>query len=86
MRVLTAILLLLFDHNQPYKDAKRITGDVILELLETKLDEGLSYLDGEGTPRRARETIQIRRAFGSMENFVKEGMQKHHEAPTIPLA
>ena len=85
MRLPTVLYSLLFDHHQPYLDAKQITGDMVLELLESKLDEGLSYLEDDN-PRRAREEIQIVKEYGSMENFLKEARQKRPKTPDTPVS
>lgn len=58
-------------------------GDILLELLEAKLDEGLSYLDGDG-PRLARKQIAVTREFGSVSAFVREVLAERRDAPTMP--
>ena len=76
----TGILLTLFSQNQPYSDALQIPCDVVLEVVESRLDEGLSYLDKDN-PRLARKQIAIEKEFGSVEAFVKEGMKGRRFAP-----
>lgn len=71
MRPLTSILSLLFQLNQPYSDALRITADSVLELLEAKLDEGIGSLEKDQA-KRAREEIAILREFNGFDSFIKE--------------
>lgn len=83
MRVTTSLLSLLFSLNQPLSEARKVAGDVLLELLESRLDEGLSYLEGDG-PRLARKELQIVRKHGSVREFVQEVMSEETKAPEVP--
>jgi len=76
--------MMLFSLNQPLSDAEKLTCDIVLELLESKLDEGLSYLDGEG-PRRARNEVEIKKEFGSVAAMVKEALKEDRPAPSFPM-
>lgn len=73
MRPVTALLLTLFAHNQPYTDARRIPGDIALEIVEAKLDVGLSYLEGDKS-RLARKEIAIRKEHGTVREFVHKAL------------
>ncbi len=75
---------MLFAMNQPLSDAEKLTCDVVLELLESKLDEGLSYLEGEN-PRRARNEIEIKKEFGSVQAMVKEVLAEKRPTPSFPM-
>ena len=82
MRITTTLLSTLFAENQPYGDALEISCDILLELVETKLDEGLSYLEGDN-PRLARKEIELTKEFGSMQNYVREAMKIKSAIPAI---
>ncbi len=61
----------------------RIPCDIILELLEAKLDESLSYLE-EHNPRLARQEIALIKTFGSYEAFLEESKNEQRQSPTLP--
>ncbi len=72
----------LFAQNQPYSECLRFTCDVVLEIMESRLDEGLSSLE-EDKARLARKEIAIRKEHGSVQQFTKatmEEMQKTESA------
>jgi hypothetical protein len=73
--VTTSLLLTLFHEHQPYIEALRVPGDIILEIVEAKLDEGLSYLEGDNA-RLARSEVQITKEFGSVKEFVSQAMKE----------
>lgn len=72
----------LFGENQPYDQAKRIPCDVVLEILESKLDERFSYLD-EDKERLARKELAIVKEYGSVQEMSKLVLSNAIEAPTI---
>lgn len=72
---MTALLLALFAQNQPYGDARRIPGDIALEIVEAKLDEGLSYLEGDKS-RLARKEVAIRKEHGTVREFVRKALSE----------
>lgn len=74
----------LFGRNQPYSEALHVPGDILLEMIESHLDEGLSYLEGDN-PRRARTHIAILKHYGSYAAYEKEVLQDK-EAPGDILA
>lgn len=64
------MLAMLFSMGQPYSEALKIPCDILLELIESKLDEGLSHLEKDG-PRLARKQIAAVKSHGSVGEFVK---------------
>jgi len=70
----TWLLLLVASHHQPFSEARRVSCDLLLEILESKLDEGLSTLD-ENKSRLARKTIAVRKKYGTIKKFVEEEMK-----------
>lgn len=74
MRPVTSLLLLLFSHHQPLSEARSVTADVLLEVIECRLDEGLSSLDDK-KPGLARKQIAVVKEFGSVTNMVQEAMK-----------
>lgn len=85
MSVTSGLLMTLFAQNQPYDQALKVPCDVILEIVEAKLDEGLSYLEGDNAAR-ARDEIAICKEFGSIEAFVAEAMAENRPKPDILTA
>jgi len=73
---------MLFGSSQPYSEARKVPCDVLLELLESKLDEGLSYLEGD-KGRLARKQIAAEKEFGSVAEMVREGMKRKAPSPAI---
>lgn len=67
----TAILLTLFSQHQPYEHALKIPCDVVLEVIKSRLDESLSYLEGD-KGRLARKEIAAQEEFGSVREMVRE--------------
>lgn len=80
MRPATALLLLLFSHSQPLSEARSVSGDILLELLEARLDEGLSSLEKDG-PRLARKQVEAVRGFGSVPGMVGEALKEPRRPP-----
>lgn len=79
---MTSLLLLLFSHNQPLSEARNVTGDVLIEMIQCRLDEGLSSLEGD-KPRLARKQIAAEMAFGSVPGMVQEGLKEKRTHPAI---
>lgn len=82
MNVNAGILLTLFGQHQPYGEALKIPCDLLLEIVESQLDEGLSYLEGDSS-RLARKSIAITKAHGSVRNMVREELKEKREPPNI---
>lgn len=81
--VKTGILSTLFGYNQPYSDALQLDCETVLELIEMKLDEQLSYLDEE-KGRLARKEIAIVDSYGSVAEYTRQMMRLKVESVSIP--
>lgn len=66
----------------PYSECLDVPCDMVLEIVESKLDEGLSYLEGD-RPRLARKQVAAVKAFGSVENMVREAMKRRLGTPDL---
>lgn len=82
VRPLTAILMVLFAEHQPLSDAERMPCDLALELFETKLDERLSYLEGDG-PRLARKEVAIAKEYPSVQDYINDLKSHRGEGPDV---
>ena len=78
----TNLLTVLFGENQPYSEARTIPCDIVLEIVEMKLDERLSVLD-EDKERLARKELAIIKEFGSVAAFSKEILSKEVKPPKV---
>lgn len=72
---------MLFGQHQPYGDALNVPCDIVLELIESRLDEGLSTLKGDG-PRLARKKIAVTKSHGSVKDFVADQLKKEVTQPS----
>lgn len=80
MRTTTWMLSMLFGMGQPYSEALTVPCDILLELIESKMDEGLSHLEKDG-PRLARKQIAAAKSHGSVPAFVKAAMEDENKPP-----
>lgn len=78
----TSFLTLLFGENQPYDQALQMPCDIVLELLEVKLEERLHYLEDEKS-RLALKELAIVKEYGSVAEFSKLALQGDSEAPEM---
>lgn len=74
----TGILFTAFGLNQPYESAIKLRADILLEMVESKLDESLGMLETDAA-RRAREEVRIVNQFGTWSDFMKEAENKVKE-------
>lgn len=84
VRPISGILLTVFGMGQTYDSARRIPADMLLEMVESKLDESLGMLEGDAA-RRARAELQIVKEFGTWSAFMQEA-EKHVEDMPEPGA
>lgn len=80
MRLSTSLLLGLFSKNQPYDVARKMRGDLLLEIYESLLDESLVSLEPDQA-RRAREDVRLTKAYGSVAEYVRQELAKRKEKP-----
>lgn len=81
--VLDGIMMVLMDRNQPYGEAMKVPASLVLELIQSRLDESLSSLEGEKS-RLARKQATATLEFGSvtqMTEAVRELVKDETDLP-----
>ncbi|HEV7282295.1 MAG TPA: hypothetical protein VGN57_18985 [Pirellulaceae bacterium] len=60
------------EKNQPYDVALTVPCDLLLSIVQSRLDESLSYLEGDN-PRLARKSVNLELEGGVAALYEKEG-------------